>query len=298
MISQAFSLLLLIFSTLFITVSGDLYARELSVAGMNIRFYGREIVEDQFVQDSRTPYLASYIEDNLGAVDVISFEEIVDQEGFVKNVLKNKRICQGYANPDAGHQHVMICYKKDFEFIPANFDTDFIIEEATLGRRLRPIVHGILTDKAGVHLAYIAAVHLKASPQDAAVRMKQIEILTEKMRDLEPLLPAIIVGDFNTFASDVEDFTDTFNRAGLKMRNVFNANNVTFKTPRLASKLDHFWVNDAVTANQPVSTSDICRNNAQQVVEYDSIEEYNKRISDHCYIKSSFEIRDSDATNP
>jgi hypothetical protein len=277
-----------------IAASEQSQAKELSVASLNIRFYGRELDASQQTEgsDSRDSYLADYIEENLASADVIAFEEIVKEEDFINNVLKNRWTCQGYENSNRGHQHVLICYKKEYKFIPPNFDSDFIIQEATLGRKIRPIVHGILTDLNGKHLAYIAAVHLKANADQSELRMQQIQVLADKMQDLEPRLPAIVVGDFNTSGNDVEDFTEVFQKAGLRRRIGYNPKDATIKTPDFQGKFDHFWVNTAASVSQTVTTSQICLNGSERQLEYDSIEEYNQRISDHCYIKSSFLIGD------
>lgn len=291
-----------------------LLAREISVASFNIRWYGRELhgAIPSPEPDSRNDFLADYIATNLASADVIAFAEIVDKEGFERDVLRGVRTCQSYDQKSQGHQHVMICYKKDLKFITANIDGDFIIEEATLGRRLRPIVHGVLVDGNGKQLAYIAAVHLKANPGETATRLQQIGILAEKMRGLAKDLPAIVVGDFNTHDNDVADITQSFADAGLQMRNIYNANEATFRTPSLMSKLDHFWVNQAVSSSSPIITSWICRKQSHEMEcsrqsgargcrqrllansdEYQSVEEYNAKISDHCFIQSSFRIAEA-----
>jgi endonuclease/exonuclease/phosphatase family metal-dependent hydrolase len=184
----------------------------------------------------------------------------------------------------------MICYSSDYSFVTPPYDDNYIIEDSTVGRRIRPIVHGILEDQNGQSVAYIAAVHLKATPDGAEVRLQQIKVLATYLAKLDRRLPVVILGDFNTFGDDTEVYADEFSKESLGIRNVYNPNAVTFITPRSKGKFDHIWINRGLSEASPIATSEVCRTSMRAVPTPSPVAEYNREISDHCFVRAKFAV--------
>jgi len=272
-------------------------ASEITVATLNIKFYGYDLSSESNLTngytDPRNRSLRKYIIKNLGDADVITFQEIVDVTAFKKKVLKNSFRCRTYNHENKDHLHVLICYKKKYRLSKPFDDDNYIIEESTLGRRIRPVLHGILTEvSTGKKVAYIAAVHLKANEYSSETRKKQIKIISKKMRANAGNLPKIIMGDFNTHGSDVAKFNRIFRSSRLGLRHITNPNRYTYRVPEYNSKLDHFWVNPSkIELQGTVKTSRICNDGSSPTGDYSSVASYNRNISDHCFLKAKFKLQ-------
>jgi hypothetical protein len=263
----------------------------LTVSTLNIKFYGfqkNKISTKKNLLDPRNESLKHYIAQNLIKSDIISFEEIIDVENFISKVVPQNFKCQSYTRKRKSHLHVVVCYQSKYQFLIPGNDTNHIIESTTLGRNLRPVVHGVLATKTGKPLAYLAAVHLKASKPHSATRNKQVTILAQFMKTLPKGLDKIIVGDFNTHGNDISSFNRILNHANLSMRHLSNKNRYTYRSNRFNSKLDHYWVSSTLKQTRNISTSRICNDTISPMGRYADVAEYNKEISDHCFLKANF----------
>ncbi|MEZ4741965.1 MAG: endonuclease/exonuclease/phosphatase family protein [Bdellovibrionota bacterium] len=266
----------------------------LTVATLNIKFYGRSITPSQqqdtgYSDDIRDEALKTYINNFLSNADIITFQEITDVNGFKKNVLNPEFTCQTYSHKDPKHLSVLLCYKEEkYDFIKVDWDDNYAIEKATVGRNIRPIIHGLLANKSGEILTYIAAVHLKASKQYSSVRKKQMEILAEDLTKLNSDIPVLVLGDFNTHNTDLVDFKNIFNESNIDIDRVINTNKYTFRVPTYKNKFDYIWTSRHFYLESPIQTSGICRDDTANFDEYTSVEKYNQEISDHCYLKAEF----------
>lgn len=262
----------------------------ISVATLNIKLYGYDVKTGKTAPDIRHDSLKKYISKNLLKTDVITFQEIINKRDFVKNVLNHKYKCRSYSHEGRSHMHVMMCYKPQYRFVKADSDSNYIIEAASQGRWLRPAVHGYLTNKNGKKLAYIIAVHLKASPHETELKQKQFKEILNQMATEGSDVPAVVLGDFNSYNNDIKVFETLAQRKGIPIKHLDNINPYTFRNKNSKAKLDHIWVSPGLKHKGEIKTGKICDIKEQTTINRDDIKKYNGEISDHCYLKASLTL--------
>lgn len=273
--------------------AGFALSAQLKVSSFNIRFYGNSLSEDSDkVKDGRDSYIKDFLtKENILTSDVIVFEEIVDKEALVGNVLGNEFNCTSYDVRNAGHQHVMVCHKPEYKFEKAADDDNFILEDVTLGKNLRPAVHGLLKNQKGQTLAHLVGVHLKAMPNESSTRERQMQVIAGYLNKQDKNTPIIMTGDFNSFEDDADNFTKILNLKGNDMAEVENPSPYTFQDGKYRNKLDRIWASDEVKVISKIEVKGPCNNRSPgEGSGYGNVAYYNKNISDHCPITAVVEV--------
>ncbi len=272
-----------------------------SIGPVDIRWYGLGGSPDgSSADEKRDDTLKALITDELSDRDVIVFEEIVDVARMQNAILPKGFNCTSYEHTDRTHQHVVVCLRSELEFVRSTGDNNFTLEDIVLGRsRSRPAVYGTVKKRNGGALAQIFGVHLKAYPQEADTRRKQVEILATRMAEIaSPGVPQIVTGDFNSYSAektgkrddDTDAFAKTFKEKGVPMDLLTTPTPYTYRTPSSAQRLDHFFVGDGT---RTVASEIFYACNPEQGPadgKYREIHRYNRAISDHCPLKISLEL--------
>jgi endonuclease/exonuclease/phosphatase family metal-dependent hydrolase len=272
----------------YVLPSSAAVGRDITVSTFNIAWYGLGGNPDNSPADeTRDASLKSFIRRHLADSDVIAFQEIVDVERLVAQVLDNARNCYSYRNRDPKHQHVVICVKPELRFEPITADNNFTIESVALGY-LRPAVHGVIKSRDGRRLMYLAAVHLKANPESADVRREQIQKLGEYIRRNVRGIPVAIVGDFNTHGDDSIVFQDIFSDLNLPVEEIENRFDYTYNDSQNQQKLDRIWVSRRVVETSSPRVFGPC-NTSPDTQSNQAIRHYLRTISDHCPVKTTID---------
>ncbi len=241
--------------------------RTLSVSYMNIEWFG--LRQDE----ARSGKIARFFTDNDLWADVMVFEEIVDVNRLKDEVLAGRYNCQSYSNRDAKHQHVVVCYEKSFTFSKASDDDNYTLEDVQMNT-LRPAVHGILKDASGNRLLHVVGVHLKAMPDKSDVRRQQVQMISDYLTGRDDGEPAIVVGDFNSYADDEAAFSDIF---GDTLKPVSLREAYTYRTAQYRNKFDLAFVSPEISSGVTERVAGPCNGGtAAQVAQY------NQDVSDHC----------------
>ena len=266
--------------------SPSAFAEPISITTFNIEFYGSNTVigaESGAIQaiDDRDDSIRRFFQIAGIDADVFAFEEIVDTGALTKNLLQDRYDCHSYEHSNRGHQHVVVCNKKEFTFRIANDDDNYTWEDVAM-TTLRPAVHGILSKKNGRDLAHIIAVHLKAMPDRSAQRLEQTNMIAGHVKARGDQLPVVMLGDFNTYEDDIERFTDAFHNSGVQMTPIEIPFDYTYRTSRYTSKFDWFIVSDGVGVLKEVDVAGPCNRSWSSGTNYDDLAFYNESVSDHC----------------
>lgn len=275
------------FALAHLVVSQAATARPITVATLNIAWYGLGGSPDNGPEsESRDPTIKQFIDRNLADADVIALEEIVDVARFENNIMSPGRKCTSYFNEDAKHQHVVVCVKPDLKFEPVENGGGFTVDSIAMGR-YRPAVHGVIQTLDGQKLLYLAALHLKAGPDNRDLRVMQINMLSEFIKTKVHNIPVVITGDFNTWGSDANEFQNAFNATGVGITEVHNQSDFTFNDIQLRQKFDRFWVsNDTQIIQAPVVYGPC---NLDPWTNRATIRWHMKTVSDHCAVKATIE---------
>jgi exonuclease III len=275
-----------------------LIGRELRVGTFNIRWYGLNgNLRGSFGSETRNESIRSFIDENLRGSDVLAFQEIVDVDLFIDDVMFGWS-CVSYDGFSGKHQHVVLCHTPDFELQSVRDDGTFILPELRL-QNLRPGVQGRLVDAEGDDLAYIMTFHLKAgsTPEDTDVRLEQASILAEQRRRLndESALPFIIIGDFNTHLAERTGLSeDDEVLVGEVLEDDSDLRQVSLPEPHTfvnksgsQFRLDHAWLSTSISVLD-VDIPGPC--NLEFSSNRDTIFEYYETVSDHCPVHLHLEL--------
>ncbi|MCB9254245.1 MAG: endonuclease/exonuclease/phosphatase family protein [Bdellovibrionaceae bacterium] len=291
---QVYSVVIVVLVTTGLSALGQ----NLRISTFNIKWYGLKSSTDTVSDYQRDKQLRETLRDELYDSDVIVFEEIVDVPRLERYIIQGKMQCLTYYNSAANHQHVVLCHKSKYRFEKANGDKNFIIEEVTEGtKKGRPALYGLLRDSySGEAVAYVVGVHLKAFPEETALRLKQTEAIAKRLRQLTPNIPVIITGDFNTYNRDKTSYNkddnyligDVLDKYRLNMYEVRNYNPYTFLSSSGQNKFDRFFVSDGVGVEEQVSVSDLCAEPGS--LSTSDIKWYNDNVSDHCLVSVTLSL--------
>lgn len=260
-------------------------ATTLSFTTFNVKWYGLNgRLEGAPGSETRAAAIRAHLQSNNLFTDVMAFQEVVDVNDLVRNVVGDGYSCESYAHSNSRHQHVVICVSSAYRFEVADDDDNFTLENVAM-RDHRPAVHGVVKTRRGTPVAHVMAVHLKAMPDYSETRLTQTRMIAEYMADIDADLPIVIMGDFNVFNSDPEDMQAIFDEYELGMRELEVVEANTYRTPNLGSKLDRIWARGMSTAARPHAYGP-CNAAASQ---RDKIAVFNRQVSDHCPV--SFKLR-------
>jgi len=270
-------------------------AKELKISSLNIRVYGQGGMyagtqEDEF----RDKWLKEFIETRLGDSDVIMFQEIINKENLITNVV-NHMNCVSYDRSESdndekeSHIYVVVCFNKKYKFLKEQSEDNYAYEPMAL-HKYRPAVYGVLCEN-NQKLAHIIGLHLKALPQGHQTRDKQMELLSDRLKEIDDGLPIIVGGDFNTYKTDEIDDYKMIN-SHLNPINLFSTNQenlITYKTPFYKGTFDHFWISQSVYTSANFSVNGPC-NATTSGPRFDDLYFYNQFVSDHCPITLSIQL--------
>ncbi len=254
-------------------------AAPISITAFNIKWYGLGGALGGTREEYRQESIRDHLTKNNLWTDVIAFEEVVDVASLQDEVVGPDYTCNSYENNNSQHQHVVICAKNKFNMSLASDDDNFALETVQLGQesRYRPAVHGVLKNARGKILLHVYAVHLKAMPTFGETRLEQVRAITDYMRERPENEPAVIVGDFNTFADDTERMDEAFAEVG--MAQVELDSEYTYRVPNQGGTFDRIWVTESLLPSEPARVTGPCNEpRANKAI----IAEYNKNVSDHC----------------
>jgi len=289
-------LICVLFTSLFLTPVHVQAKTRLNVVTFNIRWYGLGGDFSGTGSEYRDPSIREFITTYLSNADLILFEEIVDVRRFYNNVIRDFMNCITYDHPSSKHQHVVLCYKKDFKFIKEPDDKNYALESVAFNSdRYRPALHGILVHQSGRALAHVIGLHLKAYPEKTDVRLQQTAILAKRLNELGNRLPVIVLGDMNShspsengqYKNDYELMQDVFDRNHAGVMRVPN-NYPTFRNDQQQHILDHVWVSYGVSVPQKPWVFKACWDQRRTVQtrassrNYENLAYYNRYVSDHC----------------
>lgn len=257
------------------------WAAELRVSSFNIRWYGK-------AGEGRDADLKEWVGRTLSSSDVIAFEEIVDVERLKHEVLGAGFRCVSYSHPEPEHQHVVLCAQARFRLEPETGAAGFVFPEVAL-EKYRPAVAAVLRDQWGKKLAHLIAVHLKAGVEFSDYRREQARRIVKRIqRTFKDNLPTIVVGDLNTHRSaehdDEAELGGVFSAA--KLEQSPHRSRYTFRSSRFAGRFDHVWATKSAVPIGPIEVFGPCNSD-----DAEAILAYYERISDHCLISVTLDLR-------
>lgn len=251
---------------------------ELTITSFNIAWFGLlGTPNNELGSETRQPAIRKFMTDNQLWSDVLVFEEIVDVALLRREVVPANYNCISYENRDIKHQHVVLCGKAPLTLSKASDDTNFILEDVSLGNK-RPAVHALVLAQNGQLLAHVIAVHLKASPDFSATRLQQTALIGEYLKSGDPHMPLVVVGDFNTHGTDTEDMLASYGQRGINFVDVALDGENTFRNRSFAHQFDRFFVRGLVPSGL-AKVSGPCNDSDAALVS-----DYNRAVSDHCPI--------------
>jgi hypothetical protein len=266
----------------------------LKVATFNIRFFGLGgemigLTRDEF----RDEWIKEYLHEGLKDHDVIVFQEIVDDARLGKLLSPYNFDCTTYKHNSPIHQKVVACLKSHLYLEIAPGDTNFTIEEVTevIEGKPRPALYGVIVEKnSKKEIAYLVGVHLKAYADFSEIRLKQLKIINERIKQIVKVrsLPVIITGDFNSHKadqtklplSDLDMMKEEL--ASSNLLHVSHPYSATYKVGAYENLFDHIFVS-AGTKVTNVNVGTAC--STKKVVKgtrFSDIAFFNRFISDHC----------------
>lgn len=264
-------------------------AQPISITAFNIENYGNGFNTSKNSLDSRNQAVRDFLELTAADADVISFEEILNINELKVNLLQNRYDCHSYDENNGGHQHVVICHKKEFTFRISADDDNYIWENVSMGR-LRPAVHGILVNAKGRDLAHIIALHLKAMPDQTALRLEQTQMIAEHINDRNDQLPVILLGDLNTYNDDIDQMLNALNKSVDTFRIIENPFAFTYRTSRYSNKFDWIVVSGQAPVIRDLQVSGPCNIDWHSGTAFDDLSYYNTKVSDHCPVNVQLDL--------
>lgn len=258
-------------------------AAALTITTLNVKWFGLNgSLDGELGSETRVDSIKAHLKDNDLLADVIAFEEVVDVELLQAKVLGTRYACHSYEHFDSRHQHVVVCHKKEYTLALASDDDNYALEEVAIGHdRLRPGVHGILK-KGGKELLHIIAVHLKAMPECSAERMEQVNAIAAYLEDATDEVPAVVLGDTNTFDDDADKMDRALGKSGVGLKQVATSGRYTWRTPAKGSKFDRVWLSKDLATGATAEVVGPCNSTSRA-----DIQRYNEKVSDHCAVKVS-----------
>ncbi|MEY4630160.1 MAG: hypothetical protein RIQ81_280 [Pseudomonadota bacterium] len=272
--------------------------RRVAIFSLNIQWYGLGgSMEGSPEQEDRDSDLATLVGDAFDTHDVGVFEEIVHVDRFIARIVPRDVECQSYDHQNAKHQHVVVCVRRPLEFKPLKTASHFTWDDVAVGQT-RPAVVGRICDRSGKTITHLIAVHLKSSPEFSNVRKQQAKILASHIRNeiANSAQPVVVTGDFNTFGNDDEVIRTELSRSGMDFFELRSAAKNTFATRKYQNKFDRIFFSAGLSPASLTLVSGPCntlesRGEAEESIIkslFGDLDEWNRKISDHCLIHASF----------
>lgn len=257
-------------------------ASAFTITSLNLEWFGRNGNPlAQTNQESRVASMRQHLQSAGLMTDVLAFEEVVDLD-LLKNELVGRNYrCISYQRSDANHQHVVLCAKVPYQLVRADDESNYELEGVDTNGHLRPAVHAILKSSDGERLAHVIGVHLKAMPEQGALRRTQVRRIADYVRE-NARDPVIVLGDFNTYGNDAGEMQAVFDGADM--------NELEFDEPYTwadgesgfsPAKFDRAWISSSLNSRivsrevvGPCSSGDRTQ-----------IRNYNRNVSDHCALR-------------
>jgi len=262
----------------------------LTLMSFNVEWYGLGgDMTGKPADEYRDKTINEYVEIHAERADVMAFNEIVDVPRLKKVITGKGYQCESYEHNNSHHQHVVLCVNnKRFNLRPVNTKEGFAYQPVAMGK-YRPLVYGILESKKGAPLAIIGAVHLKAQPDQGAIRLTQIRTIAKRFKAIGEDLPFILTGDFNTFGDEVNEMEGAFAKEGVDITPIEHPQLYTFRKGKMASKFDWIWASEGVHADA-VTVGIPCNGPEGKSDKYASLTYYNENVSDHCPVFTKLQI--------
>ncbi len=277
--------------TLFVPFRSFSQQATLNITTFNLKWFGiggdPNAVQKEFRIQSVKKLIESYLKDT----SVFVFEEVLVVDDLVK-ILPPLWQCISYAHPEPKHQHVAICSTSALALNKVSYDNNFTIEDATMGNpNLRPAMRvDVVEKKTKRSLFTIVGLHLKAMPDQTAIRISQAQQISKDLAQVPAGRPVVITGDLNTFTKvdtklpedDVELILKALNSVSKGyVRVPHRPNTFTFRSPEFRNQLDHFYARGTMRVTAVPDVFPLCSAN-QNGTGYMNFEFYYKNVSDHC----------------
>ena len=273
---------------------------KIKLTTFNIIWYGlggsmKADLSDEF----RDSWLKEFIQSEYADQDVILFQEIVDKDRFINQVMAGFMKCKSYDHDYELHQHVVICYKPKYNFETLKLQGEFTFPlENTISGKSRPAVHGVLKDSKNNKLLYLLGVHLKAFPQETDIRLSQSQSIANQLKNNSEGLPVVVFGDFNTHIKklterqndDWVEINQLFKDNLVELKHVNNKNEFTFRESHRGFHLDHFWISNNTFARSGAKVWKACNLRDREARRFNVLSFYNRFISDHCPVSIDLEF--------
>lgn len=266
--------------------------QQLTLAQFNLRWFGKKEAKDSWSKaspdESRISSIRKHMTEHALMTDVLAFEEIVDVKLLAEGVLEKRYNCYSYNHKDPDHQHVVVCVKPHLKFEKAPGSRAYTLNEVDVNGELRPAVHGIVKTNSGKPLMHLIAVHLKSAPDFSEIRVKQIGVISEYIKRANTDLPTVLVGDFNTYGDDPENFSRIL--SANQMEEVPSPESFSWATTHESyepAKFDRVWMSGRF-ADQVISQNVVgpCNQSDRR-----TLERYNNTVSDHCAVKTTIDMK-------
>ena len=273
------------------------YASSLKLSTFNIKWFGLGgdlygSIEDEY----RIPTIKEFWKQHLIDQDVIVFQEIVDTQLFIDEVVPKEFKCLSYHQDWNKHQHVVICYQNKYTLKKELSDDNYLIDAVSL-LKYRPAIWGILADQQGNNLLHLVGVHLKADGHSTPTRILQVQHIATAIEQFEDNLPIVILGDFNTHAAPYngqsEDDTTLFSQILSPLGLAWVENKfTTYVTKWSRRTFDHFWISSDLKVIENLSIFQACQQNDNISTQdyFSNLSIYNHEISDHCPLSIGIEL--------
>ncbi|OIQ19166.1 MAG: hypothetical protein BM556_07725 [Bacteriovorax sp. MedPE-SWde] len=229
----------------------------------------------------RSRWIKEYLETNFPNTKGILFQEIVDISALNEMMDDLNMSCISYDHSKKKHQHIALCLDNDYELLKENSDDNFILEEVDVTNGwLRPAIHGIVSyRKSQKKLFHIIGLHLKANNSDSKTRIKQINIVKESIDKIQDNIPVVVLGDFNSYGTDVQEFETILSKANLgKVKHNYK---YSFKSRSNRLLLDHAWLSKGLEYSDVV-IGKTCNIYSKRATRFANSSFYNRFVSDHC----------------
>lgn len=263
----------------------------INITAFNLKWFGIGGDPNSIQNEHRIQTIKKLIDSYLKNTAVFSFEEVVVVNDVIKILPPNWQ-CISYAHPEPKHQHVVLCASPAISLTKVSYDNNFTIEEVTAGNpNLRPAMRvDIVERRTNRNLFTIVGVHLKAMPDQTALRVAQTQQISKDLAQIPANRPVVVTGDFNTFAkADTqlpEDDTELLLKALNSVAKGFlrvphKPNTFTFRSPQFRNQLDHFYVRGTMRVTAIPDVFPVC-SAEKDGSGYMNFDFYYKNVSDHC----------------
>lgn len=277
--------------TLFVPFQSFSQQTTLNITTFNLKWFGIGGNPDAIQKENRIQTIKKLLESYLKDTSIFVFEEVVVVQDLSK-ILPPQWQCISYLHPEPKHQHVAICAASAIALTKVSYDNNFTIEDATMGNpNLRPAMRiDVVEKKSKRSLFTLVGLHLKAMPDQTAMRVSQAQQISKDLAQIPAGRPIVITGDLNTFSKtetklpqdDVDLILKGLNSVSKGyLRVPHRPNTFTFRSPEFRNQLDHFYVRGSMRVTAIPDVFPVC-SATQNGTGYMNFDFYYKNVSDHC----------------